>query len=511
MSGFKFPKFAPKRAGAAKAAVCAICIVLSGCASPNLELPELARNLPPGFAAGGVAAQPDDDWWLRFGDPQLAALIDEAVRQNPQIGQAIARVEQARAQARIRRADQLPQISAAAGASRARQTLGGLGPIGSIPGLPEGEEAPSGFTVENYDLGLDVSWQTDLFGALRARSAAARAEFLASEANLRAARQAIAAQVARNYFTLVEARAQVALSEEVVETFGEIARQVGNRADVGIAPPNDKLLAISNLQSAVAGLQQREENAERLTRQLEVLLRDYPAGTQSTAEVLPGVPPPPPTGLPVDLLTRRPDVAVAEYNLRAAGFRDAAARRSLLPSLNLTGSAGTASDELGNLLDGDFFVWSIAGRLLQPIFQGGRLRAQVRFAEGQRDEASERYAETLLTALSEVEIALAIDGDLTAREVALTAAAAAAQESVGISFNRYRAGIDPFLTVLQSQQNALDARSSVLATRRARLENRVALHLALGGGFGSPASTPAFIGASTDDGPTIQLPREPAQ
>ena len=478
--------------------------LLAACASPQLDRPELAQNLPVNFAAGGVSAQPDDQWWTRFGDERLTSLIDEAVTESPQVGQALARVEQARAQARIQRADQLPQVSASGSASRSRQTLGGLGPVGAIPGVPEGEEAPSGFVVENYALSLDVSWQTDLFGAFRARSAAARADFLASEANLRAARQAIAAETARAYFSLVEARAQVALSQEVVETFGEIARQVGNRADVGIAPPNDKLLAISNLQSAVAGLQQRKETVERLTRQLETLLRDYPAGSLPTATVLPAIPAPPPVGLPVDLLTRRPDVAAAEYNLRAAGFRTAAAQRALLPSLNLTGSAGTASDELDNLLDGDFFVWSIAGAFLQPIFQGGRLRAQVQLAEGQRDEAVELYVDTLLTALSEVETALAVDDELAAREAALVSAADASQRSVDISFNRYRAGIDPFLTVLQSQQGALDARGAVIATRRARLENRIALHLALGGGFGSPSTTPVFIG----DGPAAPTPQD---
>lgn len=489
-----------------RAAIIMCCAASAACASPAVEPPEIARKLPPAFAAGGVSAQPDDDWWNRFGDPRLAALIEEAVSESPQVGQALARVEQARAQGRIQRADQLPQVSAGLNASRAQQTLGGLGPIGAIPGAGggDGAEAPTSFTTENYDLSANVSWETDLFGALRARSAAAREEFLASEANLRAVRQAVAAQVARSYFTLIEARAQAALSEEVVETFGEIARQVGNRADVGIAPPNDKLLAISNLESARAGLQQRRESVERLTRQLELLLRDYPSGTQATTAQLPSVPGPPPTGLPVDLLTRRPDVAASLFQLRAAGFRTAAAQRSLLPSLSLTGSAGTSSDELGDLLDGDFFVWSIAGRLLQPIFQGGRLRAQVRLAEGQRDEASERYVETLLTALTEVETALAVEDDLAARETALTAAADASQRSVDISFNRYRAGIDPFLTVLQSQQGALDARSAVIATRRARLENRVTLHLALGGGFGSPAKIPTFTGGAS----TAQIPQE---
>ena len=114
-----------------RAAIVMCCAASAACASPNLEPPEIARNLPPAFAASGVSAQPDDDWWNRFGDPRLAALIEEAVSESPQVGQALARVEQARAQGRIQRADQLPQVSAGLNASRAQQTLGGLGPIQS--------------------------------------------------------------------------------------------------------------------------------------------------------------------------------------------------------------------------------------------------------------------------------------------------------------------------------------------------------------------------------------------
>lgn len=169
--------------------------------------------------------------------------------------------------------------------------------------------------------------------------------------------------------------------------------------------------------------------------------------------------------------------------MQAAGFRLTAGQRSFLPNLSLTGSAGLASSDLGDLLDGGSFIWSIAGALLQPIFQGGRLRAQVQALEGQREEAVEVYAETVLNALLEVETALAVEGYLAQRELALDSAASAAEGAVQIAFNRYREGIDPLLTVLESQQRALDSRSAYIAARRARLDNRINLHLALGGGF----------------------------
>ena len=445
---------------------------MAGCAATsNITIPSAATDIPKTFAAATEPYGPvDQRWWERFGDDRLNELIEEAITESPAVGQAIARSVQARAQAKIAGVDLLPQVSGTFGGMRQ-----GQGSAASSTGTST--------TSNRFDLGVDVSWEVDIWGRLSSQSAAARADFLASEENLRATRQAIAAQTARSYFATIESEQQVALSRRVVETFGEITRQISNRADVGIAAPNDKALAIANLQSATAGLAQREEGLERVRRQFEVLLRDYPDGTMPVAGNLPTAPTPPPAGLPAELLERRPDVHASELALRAAGYRATAAERSLLPSISLTGNAGTASEGISNLLDPAYFIWSIGGRLLQPIFQGGRLRAQVELREGQRDEALEAYADTVLNALSEVETALAVERQLAYREAALERAADAAEQSVAISFNRYRAGIDPFLTVLESQQRALDSRSGYLAARRARLENRIDLHLALGGGF----------------------------
>ena len=451
---------------------------LGACATSNTTLPDFAKDVPPAFAASNfVGGQVEGRWWESFCDSQLNAYINEAVIENPSVGQALARVEQARAQARITGANLLPQVNGGFNALRSKQNLG------SIPGVGSEDNGQTSITTNNFGLSVDVSWETDLWGKLSAQSAAARADFLSSAANLRATRQSIAAETARTYFSVVEAQQQVALSERVVETFGEITRQISNRADVGIAAPNDKTLAIANLESAKAGLQQRREALARATRQLDILLRNYPDGAVGSADALPELYAPVPAGLPAELLSRRPDILASELNLRASGFRVKVAQKSLLPSINLTGSAGTSSSSISNLLDPGFFIWSIAGSILQPIFQGGRLRAQVDLAEGQEKEAIEAYAETVLQAFAEVETALAVGENIKQREASLLIAAENAEKSVGISFNRYRAGIDPFLNVLESQQRALDSRSAYFSARRARLENRIALHLALGGGF----------------------------
>ncbi len=438
--------------------------LLSSCVSTPKPVSDIASNAPPQFAASGQPGTIDTRWWDSFNDARLTVLVDEGVLESPAVGQALARLEQVRAQARISRADLLPQVGAG---------LGGTGRGG----------AGNAGIADTLDLSVNVSWEVDLWGRLSSLNAADRADYLASAANLRAARQAVAAQTTRTYFAVIEAEQQIALSSRVLETYGELTRQLNLRVEAGVSPLSSKTLVITDQQTARGGLEARQEDYKRLVRQLEIILRDYPDGKIDLAEALPALPPVPATGLPSELLARRPDVAAADLQLQAAGYRLDAAKRSFLPSLSLSGAAGSSAGSFANLFDSSFFIWSIAGQLLQPIFQGGRLRAQVDQREGEQDEALERYAEIALQALFEVETALAIDSNLAAREAAFLAAAEAAEQSLDISTKRYQAGIEPFFNVLETQQRALNARSAYLSTRRDRLFNRVDLHLALGGGF----------------------------
>lgn len=449
-------------------------VVLTGCATVRPDPAELPFSLPEGFTTAGSETRytPSERWWSGFGDSQLDGFVDTALLDNPGLAQAIARTRIAEAQARLQGADRLPEIGIGLGATRQRQNM----PM--IPGA-DGMRVLS----TNYNAALDISWELDLWGRLSALSAAARADYLASGEQLRAMRQSMAAQVVQLYLEIVHARAQVALSERTVASLAEMSRQIGNRVSAGVTSPADGMLAEANLESARAGLEQRQEALERSLRQLEVTMGRYPAGRLDTANELPPVPAAPPAGLPAELLARRPDVRAAELGLLSAGYSLGAAERSFLPAFSLTGSAGFAGSELSELFNSSNLIWSIAGRLLQPVFQGGRLVAQVDIAGGQRDEALAAYAETALTALSEVETALVVDGLLQRREAAAERSASAAEEAVRVSYNRYQQGIDPFLNVLESQQRALDGRSAQITARHARLENRIALHLALGGGF----------------------------
>lgn len=471
----------------ARLIILAVTATLAGCASVQPQPPEAPVALPPQFLAAPQGEQaPADLWWRTFGDSQLNAFVDVALERNPGLTQALARSRMAEAQARVARADRLPQIGVGLGSTRQRQNITD----------PTGQDTT--VIANNHNAALDVSWELDLWGRLAAMSASARADYLASTEQLRAVRQSVAAQATQLYYEIVHANAQVELSRSAVKALEEVARQINNRVAIGVASPADGMLATANLESARAGLEQRIEALERSIRQLQVLSGDYPTGVIQTATALPEVPAAPAAGIPADLLARRPDVRAAELGLLSAGYQLGAAERSFLPSLSLTGSAGFSASALAELFTSGNFIWSIAGRALQPIFQGGRLVAQVDIAEGQRDEALGAYAETALQALAEVESALAVDSLMTRRESALSTSAQAAEEAVTVSFNRYLQGIDPFLNVLESQQRALDGRSAQITARHARIENRIALHLALGGGFDSPAAP----GSSAPSTPT---------
>lgn len=459
-------------------AVAAFALLLSACSVTPPAEPELPFSLPDNFNAAPVSTYKSSErWWDDFADEELNRFVDTALVSNPGVAQALARSRVAEARIRLNHADQLPMVGIGLGSTRQRQNLGNIaGPLAEAGG-------DMYVISNNHNAALDVSWELDLWGRLSALTAAARADFLASAEQLRGLRQSVAAQVVQLYFDNVHARAQVELSERTVETLAEMSRQIGNRVDIGIASPADAMLSEANLGSAQAGLEQRREALERNLRQLETVLGRYPAGSLQTRDVLPGVPPSPTAGIPAQLLERRPDVRAAELALLSAGYQLGAAQRSFLPSLSLSGSAGYAGSQFSELFSSSNLVWSIAGQILQPVFQGGRLVAQVDIAEGQQSEALHAYAETALNALSEVESLLAVETLLQRREQTLDASASAAEEAVRVSYNRYQQGIDPFLNVLESQQRALDGRSAYITARLARIENRIALHLALGGGF----------------------------
>jgi outer membrane protein TolC len=212
-----------------------------------------------------------------------------------------------------------------------------------------------------------------------------------------------------------------------------------------------------------------------------------------------------PAGLPSELVHRRPDLIVVERELLVSDARVAQSRANLRPRFTLTSAAGTASNQLRDLVDGDLLVWNLIGGLIQPIYNRGRLKAGVAHDEAMVTEAMARYEGSLLRAYGEVEIALAAEDILARREVALESATRQSLAARDLAEDRYRRGLADIITVLSSQRTALDSESQLLALRRQRLDNRVDLHLALGGGFEAAAPVPP---SGLQQRPAADGPRE---
>lgn len=483
------------RRGRILAAIAAAVLFLPSCRSlspPDAKsLAEVA--IPAHWVAGPSwtpTNHPDHGWVENFGSPELSRYIDRVLSGNRDLKAARARIEVARANAAIIGADLYPQIQGGFSAQRDLQNFIGL----PIPGAAPGSVLSTRFN--RFGLSLNLSWELDLWGRIRAAKSAAVADFEASDFDRATAELSLAGQGTKTWFALAEARDQVALARAAIDTFSETERAIRERFERGVEEEGRNsaaqlLLAGGDVASAREALAARQDLEGRTARLLELLAGEYPEGRAGSGARLPEVPGTVPAGLPASLLDRRPDLAAAERRLAAADKRLLEAKRSLLPAIGLTSSFGSASQEIGDLLKGDFSIWSLAGNVAQPLLQGGRLRANVKRRGSETEVAAAEFEQAALTAFSEVENALASERFLARRVDALAEAAQLAEAAYRRSLEEFRTGTGDVLTVLAAQQRLFTTRSQWLAARRERLDNRVDLHLALGGDFRPPVAASA--------------------
>lgn len=464
-------------------------LLASGCATAPLEdHPALDADVPAAWTArGDTGGRPAPAWWTDFGDPALDDVVASTLQRNYDLQAAAARLDQALADSRIAGADLQPRLQVGLNGSQRKQNFIGF----PIPGA-EDRVLSSVFT--NYGVSLDLTWEVDLWGRLRAGARAALADLQSRAADLRAAQLSLAGQTTKAWFAIAEAQQQLRLAEATVASFRISSEQVRERFEQGLRPALDVRLALSNLASAEALREQRGQQLDAAIRQLEVLMGRYASGSMAAPSTLPAAPAVIPGGLPSDLVRRRPDVVAAERRIAAARQRLRVAQRELYPQFSLTASTGTATDALQDLVKRDFGVWTLLGNLVQPLLQGGRLRAGVDRAEARAAEELAAYANTTLQAFSEVETALAAEEYLVERERHLEMSAEQSRAAETIADDRYRSGLDDYITVLESQRLALQAEGDLIAARRQRLENRVDLYLALGGGFDAAPAVPGSGG-----------------
>jgi outer membrane protein, multidrug efflux system len=451
-------------------------ILMAGCASRPERQVALPITVPERWMAATQHVEEyfGEDWADWFEDEELNALIGEALERNYDLRAAAARMEAARAEARIARAELSPRLGLTFDAARRQQAFVGL----PLPGA-EGRVLTARST--SFGLSLNSSWELDLWGRVRAGRLAAGADLEAVEADVRGARHSLAGQTARLWVALLEAGKQVELARSTAESYRATAGQVEIRYERGVRSPLDLRLALASLAGAEALLAERTAQYEWVARQLEILLGRYPAGTIIPGSEIPKLRQTIPVGLPSDLLQRRPDVAAAERIVAGADARLRQARASLFPRISLTASGGTISNELADLLSPDFGVWTLAGNLAQPIFEGGRLRAGVDLSRARVKEALENYASVLQRAFGEVETALVAERWLGLREAELERAVEQSRAAQALAEERYFAGLENFATVLEAQRRMFEMESKLLLARRLRFENRIDLHLALGG------------------------------
>ena len=450
-------------AAAALAGLAGACSTPGG--GPDALPDGAAPQFPDAWLTEGSLDDGDADGWLAaFADPTLDALAAEAQANNPDLRAAAAGLDQAVALARQAGASLTP---AAAGSA-------------ADTGAPN---APS------LTAGVQISWEPDLWGRIRAGRDAAVASAEAVEADLRAARQSVAAGVARAYFLGVEARLQAVAAADIVEALTRTAEIVDVQFREGLATAQDTALVRAELAAARERLSAVEGARRDAVRALELLVGRYPGADLNVPDALPPPPPLPPAGIPSALLERRPDIVAAERRVAAAAASLDRARAARLPSVSLTATGGAASNGVADLLDPGNLAWRATSQLLAPLFDGGAGQARVAAAGAALDQAVAGYAGAALTAFAEVERALDRGAVLAEREAALETALREAGEALRIAELRLSEGEVALLDVLSVRQRAIGARTSLLAVRRERLTQFVDLNLALGGDWNTAAAT----------------------
>lgn len=446
----------------------ALAALLSGCASlQQPAAPSAALAVPAHWQRSAAAADPTAlaQWWDRFGDPLLSRLVAQALMQGTDLQAAQARLQQARALRDQAAAALAPTLVGSASAQGARR-----------------ESAPN---TRSVGAGFDARWEPDLSGGGRSGLSAADANLAAQRAAFGGTAVSVAAEVAAAYIDLRAAQARLAIAADNLASQLQTLQITDWRAQAGLVTELDILQARTAAEQTRAQLPALRSAIDQSMHALAVLTGVVP-GTLNTelsaAAAMPAAPADLALAIPAEVLRQRPDVSAAEQQLLAADARVQQADAARLPSLSLGGSVGLSALNVGALGSGAG-VASLLATVYVPLFDGGRIRAQVRQQEGVRDEAFASYRSTLLTALQDVEDSLVALRGVREQLASQQAAANAARAAATLAGQRYESGLVDFQNVLLSQRTQFAAEDAVASTRAAVNAQHVRLYKALGGGW----------------------------
>ncbi|MDB4673594.1 TolC family protein [Verrucomicrobiales bacterium] len=446
-------------ASIAPAIFIALCF-LPGCGSLSPQADRPAGELPGSYAADAMPKMElENSLQALFSDRQLHATVARAVARNPDLQVAWARLDEAGFNLRKTQGTLLPTLTGTASARR--------------------DKISGGRRSSDLAVGLDASWEVDIWGRLRSGVSASEADRASFAADYAAARQSLIAQTMQAWFELVRSELSLQLSLRQVDSLESTQKVIDRRFEGGQATLAETDLSLTDLENARADLAASRDDRDQAARQLRVLTGDYP-DAKISASSWPSLKRGVRAGVPSDLLRQRPDVASAYQEILAADARVKVAHADLFPSFVLTASSGQVSSMLSNLASSGFNAWSLVASLSAPIFEGGQRRAELGAAGKRAEQAFHSYQSVVLNAFNEVEDALGSEHYLAAEEKSRLAALDAARGAYSRSKRDYEAGITDLFSLLDSQRSVFATEQQTIDLRSARLSNRVALALALG-------------------------------
>jgi len=454
---------------------CALAVLLAGCATVTRPASDaLDVPVPPAWSAAAAATLPGTpgdaaalvQWWQRFDDPQLTALVTQALQANTSVRTAQAALRQARAQADVQSAGLLPRVGASASAQR-----------GKSGGTP---------ASNSFQAGFDASWEPDVFGVQRSAVSASQADSRAAEASLANVQVSLAAEVALNYITLRGLQERLAIARNNLASQQETLQISQWRLQAGLVTSLVTEQARAATAQTAAQVPALLASLAQSRHALAVLTGQAPGALEETLAEARAVPQPVDDlalTIPAETLRQRPDVRAAEQRVVAALARVAQADAARYPDFRLSGSLGLRALTVGALSNGASVANALLASVSGSLFDGGAARAQVRVQEASAEQARMNYQATVLTALTDVEDALvALRGDRE-RLVQLRTAAEAAGNAALLALNRYTSGLIDFQAVLETQRTQLATQDSLASTVASLSADHVRLYKALGGGW----------------------------
>jgi multidrug efflux system outer membrane protein len=456
--------------------------LVSSCAvGPNYIRPTLP--VPANFRAPEPLPAPqaeslaDLKWFEIFNDEELQYLTRTALKQNYDLRDAVARVEEARANLGITRSSQFPQVSASGDIQFTR-----LSRDGSFP-LPEGFMQSQNRNWGQASLNL-LSFEVDLWGRLRRSTEAARANLLNAEENRKAVVTTLVSDVATDYFNLLQLDYELEISKRTLATRRESLRLVEERRGGGVATLLDLRQAEQLVSSATETIPTLQQQIEQTENQIKLLIGESPGSVIRGRKFMEQeMPPEVPAGMPSSLLERRPDIRAAEQALIAANANIGVAKAAYFPQISVSGFLGGQSTQLSSLFTGPHSAWSFVPQLTQPIFTAGRLKSNVKLSEAERESALIQYEKTIQTAFSEVSNALIAHRRTRESRVEQEKLVLALQDRTRLAYVRYRGGVDTQLNALDADRDLFQAELSLAQIRLGELVSVVQLYKSLGGGW----------------------------